>query len=88
MQSDYNTLSEIQSEVLGYLQQHPNAADTAEGIRQWWLLKRLAMYSQEKVQRALDELRAEHLIESCRMNNGNEVYSLSRSSHCKTSQSQ
>lgn len=76
MQYDYDALSEIQSEVLGYLQEHPNAADTAEGIRQWWLLKRLAMCSQEKVQRALDELRTRHLIESCWMSNGNEVFSM------------
>jgi len=88
MQYDYDALSEIQSEVLGYLQEHPNAADTAEGIRQWWLLKRLARYSQEKVQCALDELRTRHLIESYRLHNGHEVFLLPGPDRCKVPRSQ
>ena len=37
---DNKILFDIQSEILGYLEDHPNAADTAEGIRQWWLFQR------------------------------------------------
>jgi len=77
-QEEYNGLSDIQSEVLAYLKERPGAADTAEGIRQWWLLQRMAKYSQEKVQKALDQLKDAHLLESRVLDSGHEVFRLSR----------
>ena len=85
MQTDYSTLSDIQSEVLGYLAEHPNAADTAEGIRQWWLFQRMAKYSQDKVQKALDQLKDAHLIEVRMLGNGHAVFRLSKSRNSKKS---
>jgi len=48
--------------ILRYLRDHPNAADTAAGIRQWWLPHEDAEYSAAAVQTALDQLVAEGLI--------------------------
>jgi hypothetical protein len=85
MQTNYNTLSDIQAEVLGYLEEHPDATDTAEGIRQWWLFQRMAKYSQDKVQKALDQLKDAHLIEVQMLDNGNEIFCMSQSINSKTS---
>jgi len=67
-------LSEIEVEVLGYLDEHPQAADTAEGVRHWWLLRRLSRYSGERVQAALNELIEKKLIGVQRVANGRTVY--------------
>jgi hypothetical protein len=35
--SDAKPLSQVSQSILTYLQQHPDAADTADGIACWWL---------------------------------------------------
>jgi hypothetical protein len=48
--------SEVSLKILRYLEQNPNAADTLDGILEWWL-PRQSIYEQEKtVQLALDSL--------------------------------
>jgi hypothetical protein len=69
-----NVIDEIQTEVLAYLDEHPNAADTVDAIKQWWLLQRLARYSNEKVQQALEQLVHTHLVERKVLGDGREVY--------------
>jgi hypothetical protein len=71
---DYDILSEIQAEVLGYLEEHPRAADTIEGINKWWLLQRLARYSVTRIQQALDELEIAQVVERRVLCDGREVY--------------
>jgi hypothetical protein len=48
--------------ILRYLRDHPDAADSAAGIRQWWLLPEDAEHSAAAVQAALDSLVAGGLI--------------------------
>jgi hypothetical protein len=48
--------------ILRYLSEHPDAADTAAGIRQWWLLHENEERSAKEVQEALDLLVARGLI--------------------------
>jgi hypothetical protein len=42
--------------ILRYLDEHPDAADTAEGVRVWWLLEQVFKESIGDVQHALDQL--------------------------------
>jgi hypothetical protein len=48
--------------VENYVREHPRAADTAEGIRNWWVAPACYGASREEVQAALD-----HLVEFGRM---------------------
>ena len=47
---------EIALRILHYLAENPQAADTVEGILQWWLLERTIVEEQQAVERALDRL--------------------------------
>jgi hypothetical protein len=49
-------LSELQRAVLRYLQAHPDAADTARGIVQWWVFQELVRHRLPDVQNELDQL--------------------------------
>ncbi len=53
---------EMDRAVLAYLEAHPSAADTLEGITTWWLEQRRIRYGIEMVSGAL-----ERLIESGRV---------------------
>jgi len=48
--------------ILRYLAENPNAADTAEGILQWWLLERAIIEEEEVLGRALNCLVDRDLI--------------------------
>ena len=58
--------------ILAYLDQNPGAADTSEGIAEWWLLER-----KEQVEEALAELEAEGWVISSRQADSRVRYRLS-----------
>lgn len=61
-------------EITRYLKAHPNAADTLEGVRKWWLgdLGRTGPVS--RVQLALDQLMANGLLERRDIAGGQRLY--------------
>lgn len=46
----------VASEIQRYLLNHPNAADSSEGVLRWWLKKQRYEDSMDIVQRALELL--------------------------------
>jgi hypothetical protein len=52
----------VDETILRYLRDHPDAADTAAGIRQWWLPYEDEEFSAAVVQGALDRLVEQGLI--------------------------
>jgi Fe2+ or Zn2+ uptake regulation protein len=71
-----NLHGEIQAILLGYLEDHPNALDTATGIQQWWLMRRVSQYSVDRVQRALDQLVEAGFIQTVVLDDGRSAYGL------------
>jgi hypothetical protein len=52
--------------ILRYLQSRPDAADSLEGIAQWWLLRAWSEYQLAAVERALALLLARGLVHETR----------------------
>lgn len=66
-------IQQIADEIECYLKNHPNAADSIEGIVYWWL--RESDVSNLIVQQALDYLGSKSVVK-CNANfSGNKVYS-------------
>ena len=53
---------EIARAILRYLQAHPKARDTLEGIAQWWLLREWTERKVAEVERAVSFLVTEELL--------------------------
>lgn len=74
-------VSESDEEITGiarridrYLQAHPNAADSAEGILRWWLARQRFDESVQKVEQALALLLREGAIEKKVLIDGRVLY--------------
>jgi len=55
-------VAEIAGEISRYLAKRPNAADSVEGIRRWWLLRQRYEDSAQLVQEALERLLQEGVV--------------------------
>jgi hypothetical protein len=71
---DDDAISVIATEVLAYLEAHPDAADTADGILRWWLPARHADASDADVEQALERLVACEAVVRQRMADGRTLY--------------
>ena len=50
-------------EILDYLRNHPSAADTLEGIVEWWLPRQRHETATKAIQQALDDLVKSGLVD-------------------------
>ncbi len=73
MPSDERTIA-IAEAIDRYVSEHPNAADTPEGIRSWWIGRDRALASLEDVQKALDHLVARGRLARVTLADGTTVY--------------
>ena len=65
-----------------YLDANPDAADSAEGIRRWWLPPALAEESPETVEEALDRLVTAGVIQRRPLPDGRVLYAKRGASTC------
>ncbi len=75
--SEFNdsAIQQIAGQIECYLKNHPNAADTIEGITKWWLPEQGIEVSSLIVQQALNYLGSNSVVK-CNTNlSGNKVYS-------------
>ena len=68
-------VEKIAKMIIRYLNRHPNAADSAEGIVNWWLTQPFYGGSIETVNKALEHLLAQGLIKKSYTPGGKIVYS-------------
>jgi hypothetical protein len=62
-------------ELVGrYITDHPNAADTAEGIRTWWIAADMPDASRAEVQAAADQLVADGTLSRTTLPDGTLLY--------------
>src|SRR5262249_52494108 len=67
-------VDEIAAEILAYLEQHPEAADTLEGVVQWWILQQRFLRGIQSTNRALEGLVAQGQLERVRSADGRTIY--------------
>ena len=74
--------SSIASEILAYLQEHPDAQDSIEGIMQWWLLERNIAFQAKLLREALAGLVKEGSVIEVVSQSGSH-YKLNKEKHCQ-----
>lgn len=68
--------TEIETAVIGYLREHPDAADTLDGIVDWWLPRQRYDMARSRIEHALCDLVGRGLLRRRRLPGGVELYSL------------
>lgn len=71
---DGSDMARLSDEILRYLRAHPRAADTVDGIVEWWLPRQRRDEAVDQVQRALDALVGRGLVEKIVLVDGTVLY--------------
>jgi hypothetical protein len=74
MADDDALVDELAAEILTYLQAHPDAADSLEGIVQWWIVHDRFLRGVAATGRALDRLVDEGRMERITLAGGSVIY--------------
>jgi len=67
-------VSDIARLIFSYLQNHPRASDTLEGIASWWVMNQRLSESIDIIQRALQQLEDRGLIIRSNARGGRTLY--------------
>lgn len=76
--SDKVARSDLRREIIDYLRGHPEAADTIDGILDWWIPMYRYENAKNEILQALLELKQQGLIEEFLLGNGSRLYRLHR----------
>jgi hypothetical protein len=77
MGSNYRP-KDLRLEILEYLHAHPFAADTLDGIGQWWLPTEYYKISNDIIQKALDDLIKQGLVDYVDTGDGKRIFRLAK----------
>ncbi|MGO4700708.1 hypothetical protein [Dyella sp. 2RAB6] len=69
---------EVEGAVLAYLAQHPDAADTLDGIVSWWLPQQRYETERQRIEQALSHLVERGQLRRDRLPGGAVLYALNR----------
>ena len=72
--NDQDEIRSIAMEIKHYLDEHPNAADSVEGIAKWWLTRQRYEEALERVQKALDYLVVNGMVQSVKARTDKVIY--------------
>jgi len=73
---DIDDAVEVECSVLGYLDAHPDAADTLDGIITWWLPLQRYENARARIERVLAHLVDRGVLRRDRLPDGAELYAL------------
>ena len=79
MTKDVDSLKDLTGEILDYLSEHPDAADTPEGIALWWIKRQRYEASVKLVSLALEELERRGSLDKTILADGTLLYGVSLS---------
>lgn len=71
-------ISKIAAEIVHYLMIHDKAADTLEGVTQWWIARQRIEESQQEVRKALELLCRQGVVKTVPIAGGKLLYSLNK----------
>jgi Fe2+ or Zn2+ uptake regulation protein len=71
-------VARVRAAILDYLAQHGNAADTREGIADWWLPAEHRASDRGVIERSLETLVADGLLQEGRLIDGTVLYRRAR----------
>lgn len=74
-ENDERAIAEVAEAIKRYLNAHPNAADSVEGIARWWLARQRFEEAAEIVQQALEHLVVEGEVVKAVTGEGKVLYS-------------
>ncbi len=74
--SERDATWKVALKILRYLNENPHAADTANGVLEWWLLKQSITEAQSVVEQALNILEERNLILHSKSADGRKHYYL------------
>jgi hypothetical protein len=72
---------EVECAVLAYLAQHPDAADTLDGIVSWWLPKQRYETERQRIEKALNLMVERGQLCCDRLPGGTALYALNHADH-------
>jgi hypothetical protein len=70
------TDSEIEASVIGYLGQHPHAADSLDGVVKWWLARQRYETAHERIGRTMEQMAVGGILDRRTLPDGTVLYSL------------
>jgi Fe2+ or Zn2+ uptake regulation protein len=66
---------QLNDEILTYLREHSEAADTVDGIIEWWLPRQRYEQGKAQIQKALDNMLAQGRVRRDSFSDGTVIYS-------------